>query len=91
MTRTVDDLRQESLAYRGGFVTGYDLAHIIDADPMTPLLIRHAHGRMICAAADVEHHRTIIEGYPGGFVRDVSWPAQRHGGYRGTTKKGGKI
>ena len=91
MTRTVDDLRQEAMAWRGGFVTKNDLPAIIDADPLTPLLIRHAHGRMICAAQDVEHHRTIIEQYPGGYVRDGSWPAQRHGGYRGTTKKGGKI
>ena len=91
MTRTIDDLRQEALAWRGGIIAGYALPAIIDADPLTPLLIRHAHGRMICAAADVEHHRKIIEQYPGGFVRDVSWPAQRHGGYRGTTKKGGKI
>ena len=91
MTRTIDELRQEAKAYKQGFVTGYDLLAIIDADPMTPLLIRHAHGRMICAAADVEHHRTIIEQYPGGYVRDVSWPAQRHGKYRGTTKDGAQL
>ena len=77
MTRTTADLRRECLARRGGFIVEADLPEIIAADRLTPLLIRHSHGRMICAAQDVSHHCQLVANWPGAYVRDISWPAYR--------------
>ena len=77
MTQTIEDLRRECMARRDGFIIEDDLPEIIAADRLTPLLIRHSHGRMIVAAQDVAHHLQLVANWPGAYVRDISWPAYR--------------
>ena len=62
MTRTIDEItstvsqearitemRQASIEKNGGFITEDELPAIIAISRLEPLLIRHSHGRMVCA------------------------------------------
>lgn len=62
------------LARPFGFITAADLPAIIEADRLTPVLVRCGGCRFTCAAQDAAHlARCIVAG--GDYVRDMSSPA----------------
>ena len=77
MTRTIALIRQQTLERTGGFIPDDLMAEIIDADRLHPLLIRHSHGRCVVNAMEANTMIKMIESYPGGYVRDVQFIADR--------------
>ena len=75
MTRTIDQLRRESFARRGGEITTADISAIIDACNHELILIRHSHGRLLVPAQDIAITLQMIDQWPGAYVRDMSWPS----------------
>ena len=62
-----------------GCVTESDMTWIIQEDRHCKMLIRHTHGRLICAAEEVDFHIKCIESYRSDSIsettsiRDVSF------------------
>ena len=78
----LDKFKKKQKELNGGFVSESDMSWIIEEDRLCKMLIRHSHGRLICAAQDVAFHIECIEKYKGDFagrrgelpyVRDVSF------------------
>ena len=66
---------ERRIELNGGFVTDKDMPWIVQQDPMCQMLIKHSHGRIVCAAQDVKFHTDCIENHPSGegYVRSVEF------------------
>ena len=66
---------ERRIELNGGFVSESYMPWIIQEDPLCQMLIKHSHGRMVCAAQDVKFHCECIEAHPNGmgFVRSVEF------------------
>ncbi len=78
----IDKFKKKQRELNGGFVSDRDMSWIIQEDRLCQMLVRHSHGRLICAAQDVAFHIECIEKYKGDFagrrgeapyIRDVSF------------------
>jgi len=66
--RPIQQLRE---LIRGRHLDEAMLAEVIQAAPREPLLVRHRHGTVIVAAAELDHLQSCICSHPGGRVTSV--------------------